>query len=420
MRTAFLSQFPAGDYAPLPEAPVVRDGETYFIMSSIAAHIDRFLPRAEPAPARYVTVQRTLKADKIADIGKSPLANPYEITGSFFRFCDPDPLPGLHTAFRVLANLAGVEARQLYFRTTERLGLSAILGRCGIPRRQIITWSTLKPLSLGPDRPSGEYVYIYAPHRHGFIPVAVLGFIPLPDGMAVDSAFFLERIAMMRENQLYPPTTSVFQALFAAIRETGELGQIAERETYLWAYAFRALVALFWDGAQIGHRHSGHVVKKLVRELAATLRGATLSQASAASLTEAAIAGLRIFGYAIDGGDAQRIGERLRDAINQASQQIDREFGRLVAQGMGAPLQEADLARLESERGLKREWVRARLGLLLVPEHGLAAQPPLSIKHAAYPFAGKQPVDILGILRGTEGDYRQRRSHAAFLGRPNA
>jgi hypothetical protein len=419
MRNAFLSQFPAGDYTLLPEAPVVRDNETYFIMSSIAAHIARFMPHAEPAPARYLTVQRTLKADKIADIGTSPLANPYEISGSFFHFCDPDPLPGLRTAFRVIAGLTGVAAHRLYFRTTERLGLSAALRQAGIPRRQIITWQSLKPLSLGPGRPLGEYVYIYAPHEHGFIPVAALGFIPLPDGMAVDSAFFLERLAMMGEGQRYPTTTSAFQDIFAAIRQAPELGQRPERETYLWAYAVRALVALFWDGAQVGHRHSGHVVKKLVRELAATLHGKSLSAASAADLTEAALAGLRRFGYAIDSDVGASISGQLREAINQASQQIDREFQRLIAQTKGAPLLEADVQRWERERGLKREWIRARLGALRLPEHNPGAAPALSIKHAAYPFAAKQPVDILSILRGTEGVYRQRRSHAAFLGRPS-
>ena len=409
LRGDFVERFGRDGYVLLPERPVVRDGETYFIMSSLAAHIEQFAVGRHTAPARQVAVQRTLSADKIDDAGHFPLANPYEVTGSFFRFCDRAPDAALAVTFGLLRDLIGLGPEALYYRTTDRLGLDLALCRMGARANNVIVWPSLKPLSLGQGRASGEYIYLYAPYRHGVVPVAVLGFIPLPNGLAVDSAFFLERLAMMVEDQPFPFSTSLFSDLTAAVWDCADLAGCRQRDGYVWVYAMRALVALLWDGAQVGSRYSGHSVKKFVRRLGYSLGGSTLSLATLRDLTAAAGRGLSELGYDLAGGEAA-IAQTLQAAINGASAQISRELRRLARSIEGAECNEADVARWEQERGLRREWIA---DLLL--ERGRALPFPLkkrrcSIKHDGYPFETAAPVDVLGILYRAEMGYQTNRA----------
>jgi hypothetical protein len=395
VRRRFRTWFTQAGYAPLPECPLIRDGETYFIMSSVAAHLDLFLDPGRRPGRAYVTTQRTFSCDKMASTGEAPLATPFEVSGSFFRFGDPTPDEAFAVTLAALQEWLGIRPRDLYVRTGPHLGLDQAFRRQGGRRERLILWPRLPPLTLGPGRPTGAYCFFYAPYRHGAVPVATLGFVPLADGLAVDSAFGLERLAWLQEGTPGPLDATPYAALAAAVRRAAVVAEGSEADTYRWVYLLLALVALWGDGGRPGGRYSGHYVTRLIRELGYRLRGRALTGEPWQACLAAARSSLLALDAAPMASD-EDLGPIL-PLVNRASARIQRALTRLRAAVQSAHWDAAAVARYEAEVGIRREWSREVL-------EGLGEAPVLppptarpSLKSLLYPF-GSHPVDIAAVL----------------------
>ncbi|MBB6098309.1 hypothetical protein HNR42_001734 [Deinobacterium chartae] len=386
IRHAFLEQAQRAGYHALPEVPLVRQqADTFFVMASVAAHTALFEPAAARTHTRYAVAQRVFEGNRLEDVGVYPLSLPFDVMLSFFRFADASALPALDFTHRFLRDAVGIAPETLYYCTTRGLGLEQALYAAGAQTRQVVLWEKDRPLRLGPGRPQGQYLKLYLPYRHGLLPIAVLGFIPLPDGLAVDSAFFLERLALVREAQPHPFAASSHRDLLRALRADPALARLGERALYRWAAHLRALLMLLHDGADIGGKGAGHVLNKMVRDLAYTVHAHSAPIRLEALLTACA-RGLAHSGYALDPADLSGPRAALEEALDRAARQIRQELARLEHAVRRQGLEAVDLARFASERGLRPEWARQRLqqlGHVLPASHGPERY---SLRNAAFPF----------------------------------
>jgi Alanyl-tRNA synthetase len=401
MRTDFLDLFERLGYQVLPERPITNAADTLFVMSPIAAHLDLFDRPAAEQPRRMATVQRTFSCDKIDETGEYPLATPFEIQGAFFHFGDPNPLDGIQTAFQMLQTLLGIAPGELWFRTTRRLQLDRWLIQAGANPAQIVTWQQAKPLTLGPNRPSGEYVYLYIPHRHGILPIGGLGFLPMENGFAVDSTFSMERITLYAEQALYLTDTSLFSSARWFFQHTAPWNTWDIRRQHLWIYNSRAIVMLLADGIVPARHYAGHVLKRLIRQLGFSIRHDCVSQADANELILAAIADLERSGYPLS-SQASFLQDAFWRLLETERTQLTNAMRRLALEP--GPVPAGAIHALAEKLHLKPEWL-----VELLVERGEAIQIQLaqrySIKNNGYPYDPEREVDCLALLTGAEQQY---------------
>lgn len=400
-------------YELLPEVPMVRESaDSFFVMASVAAHMDLFQPGASSEPAKYRTVQRVFSSSRFEDVGRYPLATSFEVMLSVFRFQDTTSTPALEFTHDFLARSIGASTSDLIYLAPNAMGLREAVLQKGALEEHVVSWDEGIPLKLGKDRGKGDYIKIFLPYRHGLMPVATLGFMELDGGIALDSAFFLERLTVVQEGVRTWYEGSHFAPLVATVDSVDILKSLPMEEKYLWSNHLRALLALMRDGAVPSAKGPGHTLRKMARQLAGTIAPLQLSADDADRLVAAGEECLAAAGYErVTREDAASHAEILGQLINRSSTQIGKEllaFERRIVQD---PLVDpAELETWRSERGLQFEWMKrvaersdVRLDL---PDQ----ETRFWLRNECYTFDESQPIeDPVGFLAASE---ERRMKHA--------
>ncbi|HEY0992756.1 MAG TPA: hypothetical protein VGD80_37135 [Kofleriaceae bacterium] len=397
----FLAQGAQDGYSMLPDRSMVReDADTFFVSAAVAANIDLFTPGRHSAPARYITAQRIFSGTRLEDVGRYPLATPFEVSLSIFRFGDDDARPALGFVQRFLRGAIDADPAKMIYLAPHELGLRDAVLASGVPVDHVLSWDRSIPMRLGKGRPEGHYVKLFMPYRHGLIPVATLGLMELDGKMAVDSALFLERFVFVRAGLHHWYEGPDFAPLVEAVAEDPTLAALEQRERYLWANHLRSIVALLWDGAKPSGKGPGHMIRKLVRQLAGTIPGKQLGAETVRRIGEAATTCMAHLGYDIAGAD---LAESVVKLLNPASSQIAGELRAFVDRLAQGAIDRAELEVWKGERGLQHDWMQK-----LATERGMTLpeveQPGgFWLRNACYSFDPEEVIaDPVGFLRAAE------------------
>lgn len=256
------------NYEMLPEKSLIRqDSDTFFVASSIMANMDLFKCPQLFIGKKYFTVQRCFSATRINDAGKYPLATPFEVMMSFFRFGDTSPKEAIKFLFVLLEELIGKKADNLYYLAPYELGIRKTIEELDVPEDNLISWVSQIPLNLGKNNPKGYYLKVFMPYHHGVIPVATVGFVYKDDVLCVDSALFMERLDMVKNNYHSWFEGKYYKSLFEAIKLDKAFAFVEVKVIRFWTIMLKTISILLCDGASLQGKGSGHVVRKLLRKL---------------------------------------------------------------------------------------------------------------------------------------------------------
>lgn len=410
IREIFLTMGREKGYEVLPEASLLRENQdTYFVGSAVMANMHLFEPGYHVFPARYVTAQRIFSSKRLQEIGKYPLATSFEVMLSFFRFGDTDGREALSFTLEFLEKALHIKADRLVFLAPHEMNLRSDVLRLGIPADRVISWDQSLQTNLGEDRPVGYYVKVFYPYRHGIIPVASIGFMKMNDKLAVDSAFFLERLSFVRENLPSFYSSRFFYPLTYVVRSSSEFSGLSHTDKFLWANHFRSIVALLLDGAELGSKGAGHAMKKMLRQLAGTIQGKELSRELVLQLVQSAHQCLHELGYGLSHLEGTNrlaeVADLISTQLNRASKQISQEckaFRKVLQKNRS--MDKTELEKWHSERGLQYEWMEAvarQIGVIL-------PLPPKVRKHkfrnASFSFNESERIkDPILFIKESEG-----------------
>ncbi|WP_167568701.1 alanine--tRNA ligase [Brevibacillus migulae] len=358
VRDLFLRMGTERNYEVLPEVSLLRENEdTYYVGSAVMAHMHLF-EESNLSRATYITAQRIFSSKRLHDIGKYPLATSFEVMLSIFRFGDEDGRDALQFALDFICEAIHGDPKKMIYLAPYELGLRDDVLSLGIPSQHVISWSQSLETNLGSGRPTGYYVKMFYPYRHGIIPVGSIGFIETDGKLSVDSAFFLERLSFVREKLPSFYQDQYFYPLTKIVNHHEFFGKLTFCEKNLWINHIRSIVALLADGATFTTKGAGHALKKIIRQLAGTILGQKLPEALGQTLVEAAGQCLSSLGYH-QPLDAQQLAGSIVLQIESASRQIMREknaFVKALRKKKDSMTME-ELLQWNSERGLQLDWL---------------------------------------------------------------
>ncbi|WP_222127314.1 hypothetical protein [Bacillus sp. X1(2014)] len=358
IRELFIGMGKERNYNVLPEVSLVRENQdTYYIGSAVMAHMHLF-EKKQHTPASYVAAQRIFSSKRLQEIGKYPLATSFEVMLSMFRFGDTDGREALRFAIDFVCKAINGDPGKLIFLAPYELGLRNDVLSLGISSNRVISWNQSLETSLGDGRPTGYYVKMFYPYRHGIIPIGSIGFIESNGKLSVDSAFFMERLSFVREGLPTFYQDRYFAPLMNMVNNHEFFANLSFYEKNLWINHIRSIVALLVDGATFDSKGAGHALKKMVRQLAVTILGKKFPYELGEKLIIAANQCLFHLGY-LNKIEYQKLRDTLIAKIDTASNQIlkgKKAFIKALRSNQNNMSME-ELQKWDSERGLKLEWL---------------------------------------------------------------
>jgi hypothetical protein len=292
-----------------------------------------------------------------------------------------------------------VSASAFIYLAPFELGLRDAVLRLGAEPDRVISWERTIPLRLGQGRTEGEYVKVFMPYGHGLVPIATIGFIESGGCLAVDSALFTERLDFVARRLPHWYEGPFFKPLVSAVGQS-RLSHRRVDEQLLWASHLRSLAALYMDGARAASKGAGHVMRRMMRQLAEVVADDVPGTDEVGQLAAAADECLGALGYSTF--QPQPFAAFLDDHVRAAGRQITRERQRFV-EALGTTLSAEDVKRWHEERGLSIEWIAAEAKMRSVPAELPTASERFWLRNACYPFPGAGEIyDPIAFLKEAE------------------
>ncbi|MED3269388.1 MULTISPECIES: hypothetical protein [Bacillus] len=350
----FIKYFLDLDYKLLHEKKIVRNNEeTYFNMSAISANISLFNNLSNEKDSQdYVTKQAVFFGNKLDGVGNTPLANPTEVSLSIFNLASESPRYTLNHIFGFLEGL-GLSKENLLFRIAneEEIRRSFILE--GIQESQLFVWRNMEEFNIGSNRPKGFYTYPYYKYKNGCVPLGSISFIKHNGVWTSDIAIFQERLSLIL-NQLDKIVLidSIFPLYNYVSTELNLKDTLIMKITLL----LRSIAFLVKDGlVEVSASYHGHFLKKLMREVAASLNSINFSDANKNNIFKFLEASLNEQGYSIR--DKDREFSDILDKINIYSvdiyKSILKQNSRFLKNGI------VDIQNISQTYGIKPDWILA-------------------------------------------------------------
>jgi alanyl-tRNA synthetase len=399
LSNAFHEYFNRCGAISLEESSVVRrpEQDTYFTMSPVAAHMEKFRDYQNYLGKRFCVTQATFSSNRLEDTHVFPLAQPYETMFSYFSF-------GAEPIEATLSNLIGfmeaetrLKRANLVFRLTEQFDISRQLNEMNISEEQIFVWKKDFPLVLGAGVDRGHYSFIYSRYKHGLVPIAVVGFIETPSGILVDSVIFEDRIQMIDELKEYPYLTSKFIRVVQIIQESVS----SEAVTSAIVNYTHASLFLYLAGCRLSNTGSGHVLKRLVRETAWIFSLRELDISEAIRIYRAMIEDAKRMGCPIKREVAEESVSYLYSSLETAYLDIGKKTRLYLFKKSITDVCEAK--RLRDTHGIREEWIK-QYNELHGNESFEIKQTRFSLRNHLYPFMDENTgsFDPVSIMKEAE------------------
>lgn len=324
----FISFGKTKGYYLLENKSIVRkNADTYFIGSAAMAHMELFNILEDSSTTqvkKYITGQPAFISKRLNDVGKYPLESSLQVMLSIFHFNDE----GMDTSIKFVLDFLNKYLRfsyqDLLYLAPKEAGIVDTLSELGIPSDQIITWQKGLQLTLGEGRPKGHYLKIFVPYKNGVIPVATLGFIMVGDKITIDSALYVERLQFIAEQKDHIFESSLFEPLNKAIVNHAMLSDLSEKYKHIWVHHIRSLVALLNEGVSYNGKGSGHIVRRMVRQLGTSICGQSITFEEIQNLVQAAFNCLQKIDV-MQKLTTEQVSLILFGLINNASNQLNKE-----------------------------------------------------------------------------------------------
>ncbi len=246
-------------YSPLAEKRLDQGtSNTLFIGASIMAHMELLNKTSD---FKYVTEQRVVNSQRLNDIGKYPLATPFEVMLSIFMQQKNAFAKALKDIINFLYNVVNINKNKIIILAPNDLSINQDISNVGINKENIVHWNKDLPLFLN-DENKGKYVKLFYPYHDGLMPIGTLGIIKRKNKEFIDSALFLERLSFMKDNKNNWFETTYFKATMNSFPLKMEPNFKRSLCIYL-----RTLLILYYDQIHISHNQKGYVVKKIMRNM---------------------------------------------------------------------------------------------------------------------------------------------------------
>lgn len=246
-------------YSPLAEKRLDQGtSNTLFIGASIMAHMELLNKTTD---FKYVTEQRVVNSQRLNDIGKYPLATPFEVMLSIFMQQKDAFAKALKDIINFLYNVVNINKNEIIILAPNDLSINQDISNVGINKENIVHWNKDLPLFLN-DENKGKYVKLFYPYHDGLMPIGTLGIIKRKNKEFIDSALFLERLSFMKDNKNNWFETTYFKATMNSFPLKMEPNFKRSLCIYL-----RTLLILYYDQIHISHNQKGYVVKKIMRNM---------------------------------------------------------------------------------------------------------------------------------------------------------
>ncbi|MEO2248520.1 hypothetical protein ABGB00_01605 [Staphylococcus saprophyticus] len=352
------------EYNVLKEKTLIRNEheDTFFVGASVMANMELFekeINKTHSEPLKYITRQRIFSSNRLDDVGVYPLATSFEISLSIFRFGDHSTQNAIKFFLDFFESVMQIERNDLLYIAPNKFDIHKSLCLLDIDMNNIITWRKDIPLRLGENKSQGYYLKIFYPYKHGIIPIATIAFILENNEIHVDSSLFLERLDMVFQNQLTWYETLYFSDTVNLLKHYPEV--INSRDVYMWANHLRSLIMLYSDDIGVSSKGPGHVIKKIIRELAGTLRK-EMSIEIMNFITQSTLK-LMVNAKYFPSINQEKFIEDILNQINISYIQIKKEIDKIKKTIDKKGIQEINFYKLKDEKGVKIQWIEKALGI---------------------------------------------------------
>ena len=127
----------------------------------------------ESKSVKKVCYQKIFSSNRLDDIGKYPLATPYETMLSIFNSCENSVEEAINSIINFLISHVNIKKEDLFFLCPNNRRVSDCLDDLDININNRLCWKEDIPLRLGKSE-SGQYLKIFIPYNGGVIPIATL------------------------------------------------------------------------------------------------------------------------------------------------------------------------------------------------------------------------------------------------------
>lgn len=218
----------------------------------------------ESKSVRKVCYQKIFSSNRLDDIGKYPLATPYETMLSIFNSCENSVEEAINSIINFLLTYLNIKKEELFFLCPNNQRVSDCLDALDINFDNRLCWKDDIPLRLGKSE-NGQYLKIFIPYNGGVIPIATLGFLQNNNSIFVDSALFLERLSFVvsRKNDWFDDM--YYNFIYNSVSEVLKNQELETCRRI--CILLKSAAILYTDGILLTNSGQGYITKKIMKML---------------------------------------------------------------------------------------------------------------------------------------------------------
>lgn len=259
-KSEFNEYMCARGYKKLKEVSLDKsESNTIFVGSSIMANMN-LLNRKNKFG--YVTTQRVFSGKRLDDIGKYPLATPFEVMMSVFKYDSNAFADTFVDIIDFLDSKVGISKKDIIVLAPNDYEVNRDIQSLGINTDLIVHWEKDLPLFLNKNN-TGKYIKLFYPYNNGIVPIGTLGLIKKGSFEFIDSALFLERLSFIKDKKANWFEDYYFKETMDALDKMN----ISSSDSMTLAIYLRTLLALYNDKITVANTSAGYVVKKMIRKM---------------------------------------------------------------------------------------------------------------------------------------------------------
>ncbi|KJY57372.1 alanine--tRNA ligase-related protein [Lactobacillus melliventris] len=331
-------------YDYLPEVKLNESkSNTLFVGSSIMGHMDLL---DDNNCFKYVTEQRIFTSKRFSDIGKYPLATPFEVMLSIICQEHGGFSSSLSDILSFLIDKIKLAKDRIIFLAPKSSEIMSEIVSIGISDNNIINWEKDLPLYLN-DNNKGTYVKLFYPYNNGLMPIGTIGIIKKNSNEFIDSALFLERLSFMEAGKNDWFEDRYFENAIKYLKKSFSI-----KESRILAINIRAFLILYEDGLRIENNSAGYILKKMLRVMLSELDILNISTIKINSIISFSSKDLELLGYSVSQVTREILFKDLIREINKYNTNQIRALNKLNKINGKGKITSDNLLKLHEENGL--------------------------------------------------------------------
>ncbi|MFB0843286.1 alanine--tRNA ligase-related protein [Paenibacillus oleatilyticus] len=271
IRDRYAEFFYQRGYEKLLEHSILNNNQStvFFNGSALTPNLDIFLSNNLRSSNFSFTQQRVFHSKPMDEIPHLPLFSIFQVMMSFYQFEQPNLKNAFQIGMQILTEILGLSRHDLYLlvprNQPELIEMSKYLG---VDHNNFVFWNQAPVFRAG-DTLQGFYLKLFLKYKHGFIPIWDLVQINQADPTVihVDNCLFLERVTFILQQKDTWFHTELFESLVKFIEAREGIHVFNSLYGYWLVHMARSLICALADGASIGNKGPGYVIRKIIRKI---------------------------------------------------------------------------------------------------------------------------------------------------------